>query len=108
MRHTDDVRILYTTTDSADNAYLLAETIVKDKLAACCTIIPGAISYFEWEDNIERRHEYVLMIKTKAGLLDELELRLTELHNDSVPELITINVNDISEGYMNWLINTTK
>lgn len=108
MRHTDDIRILYTTTDSADNAYLLAEIIVKDKLAACCTIIPGAISYFEWKDNIERRQEYVLMIKTKAGLLDELEVRLTELHNDSVPELITINVNDISEGYMNWLINTTK
>lgn len=46
MRHTDEVRILYTTTDSADIAYLLAETIVKDKLAACCTIIPGAISFF--------------------------------------------------------------
>ncbi len=108
MRHIDEVRILYTTTDTADNAYLLAETVVKEKLAACCSVIPGATSFFEWEDNIERREEFVLMIKTKASLLDDLEARLTELHNDAVPELITVKVNEISEGYLNWLTKTTQ
>jgi periplasmic divalent cation tolerance protein len=103
-----DFRIVFATTDNEDLASFIAETLVQEKLAACCSIIPGATSYYEWEGKIEKRREFILMIKTSNNKLDKLENRIKQLHNDSVPEIITVEISELSEGYMDWINKTIK
>ncbi|PKL86297.1 MAG: hypothetical protein CVV22_03835 [Ignavibacteriae bacterium HGW-Ignavibacteriae-1] len=103
-----DFRIVFATTDNENLASIIAETLVQEKLAACCSIIPGAKSIYEWEAKIEKRSEFIMMIKTQNSKLDELENRIKELHSDSVPEIIAVEISELSEGYMDWMNKTIK
>ncbi|MCO5251569.1 MAG: divalent-cation tolerance protein CutA [Candidatus Kapabacteria bacterium] len=103
-----DFRIVFATTDNEDLAMLISETLVQEKLAACCSIIKGVTSIYEWEDKIEKRSEFILKIKTSNSQLDKLENRIKELHSDSVPEIIAVEISELSEGYMDWMNKTIK
>ncbi|MBE2188124.1 MAG: divalent-cation tolerance protein CutA [Desulfobulbaceae bacterium] len=103
-----DFRIVFATTNNEDLASIIAETLVQESLAACCSIISGAISIYEWQKKIEKRQEFILMIKTSNSHLDKLENRIKELHNDEVPEIIAVEISELSEGYMDWMNKTIK
>lgn len=103
-----DFRIVFATTDNMDSATLISETLVREKFAACCSIIPGATSIYEWEENLEHRSEFIIMIKTSENCLDQLERRIIELHHDSVPEIISVKIDELSEGYMDWMKETIR
>ena len=96
-------RIVLTTTASPGEAEALARTLVDERLAACATLIPAAISIYRWQENIESSTETLLLIKTEAGKLPELEARLHRLHSYQTPEFLVLNVESGSRAYLDWL-----
>lgn len=103
MDKTNDLRIVFVTTDTYDNAHNIAKNIVSEKLAACCTIIQNCVSVFGWQNSIQESHEYILMIKTEVKKINDLETRILELHNYEVPEIISTPVDYSHSSYLNWL-----
>jgi periplasmic divalent cation tolerance protein len=106
MISANDFRIVYVTTNSIESAAHISRIIVSEHLAACSTIIPNAISFFSWADAINERHECILMIKTVKDKIDKLFERIQELHQDEVPEIISVNIQDAYEPYLHWLNST--
>lgn len=102
MEKTKDFYLVYLTTDNYDSAHHIARIIVTEKLAACCTIIPNAVSIYGWQGAIQETHEYQLVMKTKKSLLDDLDKRITELHSYEVPEIIAVPVENVSKNYLKW------
>ena len=103
MESTSDVKMIFVTTDSFEDAKHIARILVTEKLAACCSIIQNVYSVFGWHSAVQERHEYTMMIKTTTDKLNDLEKRVHELHSDEVPEIIALNVTDISESYLGWI-----
>jgi periplasmic divalent cation tolerance protein len=103
MKKFSNYRIVFVTTDSKESAKEIASAIITDKLAACCSIIDGVESVYEWEGKIEESKEFILMIKTKEEKLALLEKRIIELHPYDVPEFITTNIENGSESYLKCL-----
>jgi uncharacterized protein involved in tolerance to divalent cations len=103
MEKAADIRIVYVTTKYFDNAQQIAKIIVTEHLAACCSIIQNVFSTFGWQGVIQERHEFLMMIKTTSDRLDELEKRIIELHQDDVPEIISVPVESASAPYLSWL-----
>lgn len=65
---------------------------MKERLAACCNIIPGLISVYEWEETVCEDPELLLMIKTTQQRLAELTLAVQQLHTYEECEVIAVRI----------------
>lgn len=106
MEKASDFRIIYVTTDSYENAINIANILVSEKLAACCSIVNSVMSIYGWQGDIHKRMEFQLIIKTSKDKLDAVEKRIHELHVDEVPEIIAVELDSGSKLYLDWINQT--
>lgn len=102
------VSIVLVTVPSREVGENIARALVEERLCACVNIIPGLISIYRWEGDIERAEEVLLVLKTQAGLLPKLEQSIRTHHPYSVPEFVALPVSAVGESYLNWLISETS
>jgi periplasmic divalent cation tolerance protein len=95
--------IVLTTTPNTEEAESLARKIVEARLAACVQVLPPMKSYYFWEDAIQADDEHLLLIKTLAGKFDELKDFIESNHSYSVPEIVALRAEKVSESYFKWL-----
>ena len=98
-----DARIVLTTMDSADKAQALARALVERRLAACVNVVERAQSIYRWQGAIESATEWLLLIKTQASLLPQLESAVRALHSYDLPEFLVLTVDAGSAEYLHWL-----
>ncbi len=108
MEKTDDIRVVLVTADKEATAKRIAKDLVSKKIAACCSVVPKVTSFFEWEDKIEEREEFLIIIKTAAARLYDLEKLVLELSDDDVPEILALPVGESLGDYYKWLIDLVK
>ncbi len=98
-----DVYVVFCTVPDADTAKALARLLVKERLAACCNVVPGLTSIYRWEGEIQEDQERLLIIKTTQRAYGDLEKRLKELHPYDVPEIIALPVEQGNSDYIKWV-----
>ena len=81
----------------------LAEAVVRERLAACASVVPGLTSIFWWEGEVQRAEEVLVLMKTPAERVDALVARAAELHPYEVPELIALAVDAGLPAYLAWV-----
>ncbi|MFY9855619.1 MAG: divalent-cation tolerance protein CutA [Terracidiphilus sp.] len=96
-------RIVLTTAANPDEAARLGRTLVEERLAACATLIPGVESIYRWQGKVETTAETLLLLKTGPDQLAALEARLRELHSYETPEFLALDVDVVSQPYLDWL-----
>lgn len=92
-----------TTLDSEDAASRLADTLVRERLAACVQRLGPLSSTYRWQGTIEQSSEWLCLIKTTTEALPRLLPRLGQLHPYDTPEIIVLPVTDGSDGYLEWV-----
>lgn len=97
--------VVLTTVANAAEAESLAEKIVSAKLAACAQIMPQITSIYFWEGKIQKESEQLLIIKTLPEKFEKLERFIRENHSYEVPEIVSLPVEKVSEGYLAWMKN---
>jgi periplasmic divalent cation tolerance protein len=95
--------VVLSTTASAEDADRLARGLVEEHLAACVTVIPGAVSTYRWEGRVERAEERLLVIKTLAAVAPQVLQRLRELHSYEIPEMLVLPVAAGHGDYLKWI-----
>jgi periplasmic divalent cation tolerance protein len=98
-----DYRVALTTTGTEEEARRLARELVERKLAACVNIVPQVESVYRWQGKIESAQEWLLVIKTRADVLDRLQAAIRELHSYEVPEFVVLRIESGSEEYLRWI-----
>lgn len=98
-----DYRIVWVTVDSYEQARQIARVMLSERMAASCNILPGVTSLAMWNDDITEVQEFLLLIKTSAQMLPNVESRIKELHAYDIPEVISINMSQVNERYMQWM-----
>lgn len=101
-------RVVLATAPDAACARQLAEALVGERLAACANLVPGVTSIYRWEGAVEEASEVLLILKTRAGLLPDLEARLTELHPYDVPACVALAPDRVAAPYLAWLQGMTE
>lgn len=84
-----------------------SRALVEERLAACVNIVPGLTSIYRWHGAIETAGEILLIVKTTAANLDNLEAAIRRLHSYQVPELLALTPESASEPYLDWLLSQT-
>jgi periplasmic divalent cation tolerance protein len=98
-----DKRIVLTTCGSLDEARKIAHALVERRLAACVNIVPQIESIYRWHDKVETATEWLLVIKSTAGMFTRVQNALHELHSYETPECIAIGIEDGSTAYLEWI-----
>jgi periplasmic divalent cation tolerance protein len=97
-------RIVLVTCPSAVLARKIARSVVGKRLAACVNIMLNPVeSLYRWKGTVERAREYLLVMKTTAKCLVELEKEVKRLHSYDVPEFIALPITEGSAEYLSWL-----
>jgi periplasmic divalent cation tolerance protein len=100
--------IIVLTTLAVDaDAARLAQTLVKERLAACVNILPAMTSIYRWKGAVEQEREQQLVIKTSRRQLADLEARLRQLHPYEVPEFLVLGA-EASALYGGWIEESTE
>ncbi|MCX6601499.1 MAG: divalent-cation tolerance protein CutA [bacterium] len=95
---------MLTTVASAEQAAALAEALLQNRLAACVTVLPGALSNYRWKgEAFLSEPEQVLLIKTHREKLTELESFFAAHHPYECPELLAFDAAHVSEAYARWM-----
>jgi periplasmic divalent cation tolerance protein len=104
----DGAAIVLTTLGADADAGRLARTLVDEQLAACVNVLPPMSSVYRWKGKVEEDREQQLVIKTAAHRIPALEARLRELHPYEVPEFLVLRVDEGSDAYLAWLLDSVR
>ena len=97
-----------TAIEKREDAEKIANAMVEKRLAACVQIVGPIISTYWWKGNIERKEEWLCIIKSKKDLYDVLEKAIKEIHPYETPEIFALSVVAGSEDYLKWISREVK
>jgi periplasmic divalent cation tolerance protein len=101
------IAIVLTSIGTDADAATFAHTLVDERLAACVSIVPTAMSIYRWNGTIEHAHEQQLVIKTMPGRVAALHARIGELHPYDLPEFIVLT-GSASVPYLEWVRGSVR
>ena len=100
--------VVLITVPTVAEAEVIASALVGDRKAACVNLVPQVRSKFWWQGKIDSAEEALLVVKTRAALLDELIALVKRSHSYEVPEIIALPIVGGSRDYLDWLIEETE
>lgn len=100
----EETRVVLVTAPDLATARALARGLVERRLAACVNLVPGLESVYRWRGALESASEVLLVVKTAAARLAELERFLDEEHPYELPELVALAPEHVSAAYAGWLL----
>jgi periplasmic divalent cation tolerance protein len=95
--------IVFSTCPDESVAQRIAETLIREQLAACVNRVSGVSSTYLWDGALQNDSEVLLIIKTLESRVPEIEARLGTVHPYELPELVAIPVCRGSERYLAWM-----
>lgn len=100
---TEQVIVGLSTCPDEATARRIAEALVGERLATCVNRVSTVASTYFWDGRLQDEAEILLIIKTTAARVAELEARLKVLHPYELPELILLPVTGGNERYLQWV-----
>ena len=100
--------LIYATAASRDEALALGRALVEARLAACANVLPGMSSVYWWEGRVEQADETVLLLKTRAELVEAAMARLRELHSYACPCVIVLPIMAGNPDFLAWIADETQ
>jgi len=103
MKASPQHRLVLITAPDLKSARALAKAALTRRLAACVNLVPGIESHYHWQGTIERSREVLLILKTTARRLRELEALTLKEHPYDTPEFLVLSVTAGAQKYLAWL-----
>jgi periplasmic divalent cation tolerance protein len=104
MKAAAKVKIILVTAGSLAEGRNIARSVVKKRLAACVNVVRAPVeSIYQWKGKVTVAREYLLVIKTTATRVPELQTEIRRLHSYDLPEIITLPVDGGLREYLAWV-----
>ena len=103
-----DLIFCYVTCADREEAQTIARAMVEERLAACGNVLGGMRSVYRWQGRVEEAEEVVLILKTRAALLEPLTRRVKELHSYDCPCVAALPLAGGNPDYLQWLAEQTE
>lgn len=104
---TDHVVILITA-PAQEEAQKIARMLLERRKAACVNIVPSVDSLFWWHGQLDSAREALLVVKTRAALVDQVVELVKQVHSYSTPEVIALPILSGNDDYLKWIQAETR
>jgi|SRR5580658_4441614 periplasmic divalent cation tolerance protein len=98
---------IMTTVAKAEDAARIAESLLRDKLAACIQEMTIR-SRYTWKNEIHNELELLLLAKTTADRAEAAVSAIRKIHPYDLPEILVLPVVGGLAEYMNWIDAETR
>ena len=98
--------LVITTEEDFLKAESLSRCLLEKRLAACISLQEIHSQYW-WEENLEKKHEVQLLIKTTKKQLENLSKAIKQFHSYETPELISWPVS-AAQSYGEWAMEVIR
>ena len=99
---------VYTTYPSIVEAERAGRALVERRLAACVNILPGMVSLYWWQGQIDRGDEVVMIVKTRASLAEPVRAAVKDMHSYTTPAILVIPIESVDPAYHAWIEAETQ
>jgi periplasmic divalent cation tolerance protein len=86
----------------------IGRSVVEKKLAACANILAAVESIYRWKGKVERAREVLVVMKTTAARVRELEREVKRRHSYEVPEFVVLPIVAGSQEYLEWVAKSVQ
>ena len=100
--------ILISTFSDEQSLINLSKTLVVEKKLCACVNYTRINSLYIWESELKQEEEFIAFFKTTSSHIQSLKAEILAHHPYKVPEIIIINMDDVSSEYLSWIINNTR
>ncbi|MBO7707078.1 MAG: divalent-cation tolerance protein CutA [Thermoguttaceae bacterium] len=94
---------IHVTCASKEEAARIGRTAVEKWLAACAQVSGPITSVYRWKEEVREDEEWLLTLKTRACLFDEVSALVAAEHSYEVPQITAVPLDDLSPSYEEWL-----
>ncbi|NQV21068.1 MAG: divalent-cation tolerance protein CutA, partial [Rhodospirillales bacterium] len=81
----------------------IARVLVTERLVACANIVPGVRSVFWWDGEVRNDGEVLVLCKTRDSLVDNVTVRVKELHSYDCPCVVAVPIVGGNPDYLAWI-----
>ena len=99
---------IYNNRKKKEDAKKIANNLIEKRLAGCTQIIGPITSTYWWKGNVETAEEFLILVKSRKELYEEIEKAKKEIHPYETPEIIAMPIVEGSKDYLEWLKNELK
>ena len=100
--------VVLVTTASSLEAEKICSALLDEKLIACANVVGPVVSHFHWSGKVERAEEFLVLMKSRSDLFDQLSETVARLHSYEVPEIIALPIKGGANAYLEWLGSSLK
>lgn len=95
--------LVYTTFPDLAAAEQAGRVLVEQRHAGCINILPGMVSLYVWQGQLERAQELVLIAKTTRAAADGCMAAILKLHPYDTPAVLAVPVTAGASAYLDWI-----
>jgi periplasmic divalent cation tolerance protein len=85
-----------------------ARALVRDRVLACATVVPGGRAYYRWNGKEHADSSSLLWGKTLASRARAAVEAVRAAHPDTVPEILVLPVRGGHGPYLEWLAGEVR
>src|SRR5512138_1458287 len=103
MKKANNFFVAMVTAPDLGTARKLAGVVLRQRKAACVNLVPQIESHYWWQGKLEQGGEVLMIFKTTAKCLPDLEETILKHHPYDTPEIITFRLESGTGRYLSWV-----
>ncbi len=104
----NNLALVYTTVSSYQDAKMIAEVLLKEKLIACVNIFHNVTSLYLWQGEVCNQNEVVMVLKSLSTLVNDMIVKIKNIHPYDIPAIITIPIDKVNDDFYTWICRCLK
>ena len=93
----------YITAPTHSEAKELVMMLLEEELIACANIVEGAESYFNWEGELQKARESLIILKTRAKNEEKIIKLVQKYHSYECPCVVFVPLIAGNPDYLKWV-----
>jgi periplasmic divalent cation tolerance protein len=94
--------IILSTYPNEESVACIARKVINTRLCACVNFT-AIRSIYIWKGKLEDQREFIALFKSTKKSSKKLKTAIAKMHPYDVPEIIELEMSDISKSYLLWL-----
>jgi periplasmic divalent cation tolerance protein len=95
--------IAFVTTPNLRTAHKIIKKLLEEEVISSAQISKSIQSYYWWNNKIEKKIEFLIMMTTLKKNFKILERGIIKLHPYKVPQVICIPISNANKTYLKWI-----
>ena len=96
--------LIYTTFPDTESARATAQSLLAEKLVACCNILPAGESHYVWEGSVQVASEVVMISKTVTAVANQAMAHIRVHHPYENPAILQLPVTGGVPEFLAWVV----